>query len=209
MGLELMSEKNMIKKVLLVGASIESISTIRNYGYSIAGVVDSNLKLNIWHNIRVFKNEEEAKEKTSIKDAIVSIDTIDNRKKAFEKLNTLSINILSIQGGYVGENTEIGVGVFLQRFSHLSDNCKIGTGSRLNIRANVMHDTTIGDFVTIAPNAVILGRVIIGNDTYIGANSTVLPGINIGNRVIIGAGSVVTKNIQDTKIVKGNPAKWG
>ena len=197
----------MSKNVLLIGSGVEAISTIKNAGYNIAGIVDPSLESNIWNNIAVFKNEAEAKEHTSIKKAIVSIDNIDNRKKVFEKLNLLSIDILSIHGGYVGNNTEIGAGVFLQRFSHLSDNCKIGIGSRLNIKANVMHDSVIGDFVTIAPNAVILGRVKIGNYSYIGANATILPAINIGSRVVIGAGSVVTRNVKDSKTVKGNPAK--
>jgi sugar O-acyltransferase (sialic acid O-acetyltransferase NeuD family) len=193
--------------VLLIGSGVETISTIKNAGYNIVGIVDPSLESNIWNSIAVFKNETEAKKKTSIKKAIVSIDNIDNRKRAFEKLKLLSIDIIAIKGGYTGNNTVIGSGAFLQRFSHLSDNCKVGIGSRLNINANVMHDTVIGDFVTIAPNAVILGRVRIGNYSYIGANATVLPGINIGSRVIVGAGSVVTRNVKDAKIVKGNPAK--
>lgn len=81
---------------------------------------------------------------------------------------------------------------------------------------------TIGDDVTLAPNVHILAHdasmwadtgytrispVNIGNNVFIGAGSIILPGVTIGNNVVIGAGSVVTKNIEDNKVVTGNPAK--
>jgi acetyltransferase-like isoleucine patch superfamily enzyme len=41
----------------------------------------------------------------------------------------------------------------------------------------------------------------------VGANSTILPDINIGKNAVIGAGSVITKDVSDSAIVCGNPAK--
>ena len=197
----------MISDILLIGASVEALSTIKSTNYNTVAIVDPNLKSNTWNNIRVFHNVAVAREKTSVENVVLAIDNINNRKVAYKSLKNLSMNVISIKGGYIGENVEIGPGAFLQRLSHLSDNCILGIGSRLNINCNVMHDTVIGNFVTVAPNATILGRVIIGNETYIGANATILPDIKIGQGVIIGAGSVVTKNIEDKRIVKGNPAK--
>jgi acetyltransferase-like isoleucine patch superfamily enzyme len=46
----------------------------------------------------------------------------------------------------------------------------------------------------------------IGNNVSIGTNSTILP-VEICDNVVIGAGSVVTKNITQSGIYAGNPAK--
>ncbi|MEZ8186312.1 DapH/DapD/GlmU-related protein [Shewanella sp. 5S214] len=49
--------------------------------------------------------------------------------------------------------------------------------------------------------------VFIGEDCFIGANSIIMPGVTIGNNCVVAAGSVVTKNVPDSVIVAGNPAK--
>jgi acetyltransferase-like isoleucine patch superfamily enzyme len=46
----------------------------------------------------------------------------------------------------------------------------------------------------------------IGNHVSIGSNSTILP-ISICDHVVIGAGAVVTKNITESGVYAGNPAK--
>ncbi len=50
--------------------------------------------------------------------------------------------------------------------------------------------------------------VSIGNHTFIGQRAIILPGITIGNNCIVGAGSIVTKNIPDSQVWAGNPAKF-
>jgi acetyltransferase-like isoleucine patch superfamily enzyme len=46
----------------------------------------------------------------------------------------------------------------------------------------------------------------IGNNVSIGSNVTLLP-VSICNNVVIGAGAVVTKNITESGVYVGNPAK--
>jgi acetyltransferase-like isoleucine patch superfamily enzyme len=46
----------------------------------------------------------------------------------------------------------------------------------------------------------------IGNHVSIGSNATILP-ITICDHVVIGAGAVVTKNITESGVYAGNPAK--
>jgi acetyltransferase-like isoleucine patch superfamily enzyme len=46
----------------------------------------------------------------------------------------------------------------------------------------------------------------IGNGVSIGTNATILP-VTICDRVVIGAGAVVTKDITESGIYAGNPAR--
>ena len=49
-------------------------------------------------------------------------------------------------------------------------------------------------------------KTVIGNNVSIGTNATILP-VNIVDNVVIGAGAVVTKNITESGVYIGNPAK--
>lgn len=81
----------------------------------------------------------------------------------------------------------------------------------------------IGENFTSGPNSIILAhdaslfihtgkyrveRTIIGDNVFLGANAVILPGVIVGNNSIVGAGSVVTKNVPESAVVAGNPAKF-
>ena len=50
-------------------------------------------------------------------------------------------------------------------------------------------------------------QTVVGNNVSIGSNATILP-VKICDHVVIGAGAVVTKDIQQSGIYMGNPAKF-
>jgi len=52
-----------------------------------------------------------------------------------------------------------------------------------------------------------VAKITIGADAFVGARAFILPGITVGNRAVIGAGSIVTKDVADSVIVAGNPAR--
>ena len=49
--------------------------------------------------------------------------------------------------------------------------------------------------------------IVIGNNVWIGSSATICPGVTIGNDVVIGAGAVVVKDVPDSVVVAGVPAK--
>ena len=49
--------------------------------------------------------------------------------------------------------------------------------------------------------------IVVGEKAFIGARAFVMPGVLIGKRSVVGACSVVTRNVEDGKRVKGNPAR--
>ncbi len=83
----------------------------------------------------------------------------------------------------------------------------IGAFAILNTNSTIEHDVIIGEFTHIAPNVTICGEVQIGDNCMIGAGSVVIQGVNICANVLIGAGSVVLKDITQSGIYVGNPAK--
>ena len=52
-----------------------------------------------------------------------------------------------------------------------------------------------------------VGPIGFGSNCFLGNNVIVLPGTTIGSKTIIGAGSVVTKDIPDSAVFAGNPAR--
>ncbi|MBQ4812041.1 acyltransferase [Pseudoalteromonas luteoviolacea] len=125
----------------------------------------------------------------------------------------------------VGENVNIAQGVIFGRGANISigNNSGIGEKSRLVSMGNI----TIGNDVMIAPevlmltggheyddrnlllreHASIVKPITIGDDCWIGARAIILPGVTVADRVIIAAGSVVTKDLAESGIYGGNPAR--
>jgi len=116
----------------------------------------------------------------------------------------------------IGSKTIIGRGATIENFCSVGSNCKIQTNVYLTAYSEVE------DYVFIAP------CVVTSNDNYaarskerfgkfkgvtikkggrVGAGAIILPGKTIHEDGLAAAGSVVTKDIENGKIVVGNPAK--
>jgi len=117
----------------------------------------------------------------------------------------------------IGDNTFIGPFVEIQRNVIIGNDCKIQSHSF------ICELVSIGDNCFISHGAMFVNDLFsdggpaggdtrkwkstkIGNHVSIGTNATILP-VEICDNVVIGAGSVVTKNIKESGIYAGNPAK--
>ena len=99
----------------------------------------------------------------------------------------------------IGKNTKIQSHSFICELVNIGDECFIGHG--------VMFINDL--FSKGAPangNKNLWKETIIGNNVSIGSNATILP-VEICDHVVIGAGAVVTKNIVESGVYVGNPAK--
>jgi sugar O-acyltransferase (sialic acid O-acetyltransferase NeuD family) len=101
----------------------------------------------------------------------------------------------------------IGIGSIICAGSILTCNINIGRHSHLNLKTTIGHDCDINDYFTSAPNASISGNCKIGKHVYFGTASMIKQGLSIADYVTIGMGAVVTKNISNSGIFIGNPAK--
>jgi len=201
------------KPIILLGYFQELVEILNENGINIFGVVDKNNKyLLTTKKYRYLGNDSDVISLASLYKKyklVIAPDSPNVRKKLFSKYNNAGFSFQSLisSESYISSTAITGIGVVVHQLVKISSNSTIGKFCKLNSGCNITHDIEIGDFVTVAPNAVILGGVVIGNNSYIGANSTILPGITVGRDVVIGAGAVVTRNVDDNKVVVGNPAR--
>lgn len=113
----------------------------------------------------------------------------------------------------------------------------IGKGTTVNMCSKIYGDVTIGDNCLIAPNVFISStehmfryiqglsirdqekkyleehdslpskQIKISDDVWLSANTVVIPGVSICSHVVIGANSVVTRDILESGVYVGSPAR--
>ena len=131
--------------------------------------------------------------------------------------NVKIVEPLNIYGCSIGNDTFIGPFVEIQKDVTIGKNCKIQSHSFICELVNIGDNTVIAHGVMFINDLFANGgpangdknlwkSTNIGNNVSIGSNATILP-INICDNVVIGAGSVVTKDIKESGVYIGNPAK--
>jgi acetyltransferase-like isoleucine patch superfamily enzyme len=131
--------------------------------------------------------------------------------------NVKVIHPVNLYGCQIGDDSFIGPFVEIQKQVSIGKRCKIQSHSF------ICELVTIGDDCVIAHGVMFINDLfqdgkpaqgdktkwkstVIGNHVYIGSNATILP-VTICDNVVIGAGSVVTKDIRESGVYAGNPAR--
>lgn len=108
-----------------------------------------------------------------------------------------------------GYNIEVGDNFYANYDCILLDICPIRIGD------NCMLAPRVGIYAAthpIEPGLRNSGReygkpVTIGDNVWIGANAVINPGVTIGNNVVVASGAVVVRDVPDSVVVGGNPAR--
>ena len=137
---------------------------------------------------------------------------ISNPKDRYEIVNKLPketkyFSFIHPTALILSDDVNVDEGSFIGAYSILTTNIKIGKHSILNRYCQIGHDSQSGDYLTMMPGSVISGNCNIGNRVYFGTNSSVKEKINICDDVTIGLNSGVVKNINESGIYGGVPAK--
>ncbi len=123
----------------------------------------------------------------------------------------------NLYGCFLDDNCFVGPFVEIQK------NVKIGKRTKIQSHSFICEMVTIGNDCFISHGVMFINdtfkkgkpaggdksrwkKTVIGNNVSIGTNATILP-VNIVDNVVIGAGAVVTKNITESGVYIGNPAK--
>jgi acetyltransferase-like isoleucine patch superfamily enzyme len=137
--------------------------------------------------------------------------------------NVKLYDFVNLYGCEIGDNTQIGTFVEIQKGVKIGKNCKIQS------HTFICEGVTIEDEVFISHNVTFINDpyprattkdgslqseadwecvpTLIQRGASIGSSATLLCGITVGRNAIIGAGSVVTKDVSANTIVAGNPAR--
>jgi UDP-3-O-[3-hydroxymyristoyl] glucosamine N-acyltransferase len=117
----------------------------------------------------------------------------------------------------VRENTIAGVNLQIGTLSDIQGDCTIGDYVRFHSNVHIGKRTKIGDFVWVFPYVVFTNDPAPPSESLIGAfvkdfasigtMSVILPGVVIGKHAVIGAHSLVSKDIPDSTLAYGSPAK--
>jgi acetyltransferase-like isoleucine patch superfamily enzyme len=116
----------------------------------------------------------------------------------------------------------IGNGTFVGPFVEIQKEVTIGKRCRIQSHAFICELVTIGDDCFISHGAMFINdsfdtggpagkrdlwrQTKLANRVSVGTNATILP-VTICDQVVIGAGAVVTKDITESGIYVGNPAR--
>jgi len=143
------------------------------------------------------------------------------------KYQSKIVNVKSGEGVKVVEpvnlyGCELGENSFVGPFCEIQSDVKIGKNTRIQSHSFICSLVSIGADCFIGHGVMFINDLFeegkpspdsnkwrktdIADSVSIGSNATILP-VKICSNVVIGAGSVVTKDILESGVYAGNPAK--
>ena len=129
-------------------------------------------------------------------------------QKGFQAIKNKNKNLVEIfHVGKVVIKDFVNIGALNTIARGTLDSTYIDSYNKFDDHVHVAHNGYFGKNNTICAAVIFGGSVKIGENNFFGLNSTVKNFISIGNNNFIGQGSNVVKNIQNDKLVYGNPAK--
>lgn len=101
----------------------------------------------------------------------------------------------------------LGQGAIICCGSVVTANIVIGEQCHLNLLSVVGHDAVIGDYFTTATHAIVNGNCKIGNRVYFGSHAGIRQGVSVCDDVVLGMGAMGFKDITESGVYVGCPAK--
>jgi acetyltransferase-like isoleucine patch superfamily enzyme len=136
--------------------------------------------------------------------------------------NVRLAQFINLYGCEIGDETKIGAFVEIQKNATIGRHCKISSHTFICEGVTIEDDVFVGHGVVFIndsyPRATAGGQLqteadwkvektLVKAGASIGSGATILSKVTIGKGAIVGAGSVVTKDVPDSTIVVGNPAR--
>lgn len=205
--------------MIIVGAGGHARSVldilIENDEYDILGCLDpvysEEKQILCMEGINVIGTDEDMKRffDSGCRHIFIAIGNPKIRKRLYEKAVAMGykpVNAIS-QYARISRYARIGFGNCVMAGAVINVNCRIGNACIINTNSSLDHDCRVSDYVHVAPGVAVSGTTTIGEGTHIGTNAAVIDGITIGQWSYIGAGAAVVKDIPDSVMAYGVPAR--
>lgn len=137
--------------------------------------------------------------------------------------NVKIYNFVNLYGCSIGDETQVGTFVEIQKNAFIGKRCKIQSHTFICEGVTIEDEVFVGHGVMFindpAPHAAnpdgrlqdetdwVCVPTVVKKGASIGSNVTIMCGITIGHGALIGAGAVVTGNVAPNSVVAGNPAR--
>jgi UDP-perosamine 4-acetyltransferase len=119
----------------------------------------------------------------------------------FALVNAIHPSAIVSPSARLGQGVAVMAGVAINADSWVEDMAIINTG------AVVDHDGRLGAACHVGPASALAGGVSVGARAFLGVGARVIPGVSIGADTIVGAGGVVVRDLPDSVLAIGVPAK--
>lgn len=198
-----------------------TIFGLSNFSYDILDAIESN-----GDNIKCFvKNQEVDKEIIQrVPQNIEILDLsefapntdkyfigfMDHRKDALlRELSKFELSFDNVihKNAYVSPYAKIGVGNFIGANATIAPKAILGDYNFINRNCSIGHHSVIGDRNKTGPGVTICSLCEIDSNNAFGANCTIIPELKIFTEIEVGAGAVVTRDISESGLYVGVPAK--
>ncbi|MCY1647015.1 acetyltransferase [Caulobacter sp. SL161] len=123
------------------------------------------------------------------------------RDHGFSLVNAIHPSAVVSPSARLGEGVAVMAGVAINADSWIDDLAIINTG------AVVDHDCRLGASCHLGPASALAGGVSVGERAFLGVGARAIPGVSIGADTIVGAGGVVVRDLPDSVLAIGVPAK--
>lgn len=187
-------------------------------------IADIAAKMNKWLNIYFLDDDSSINECIGLKvigriidsyiykdeaDFFVAIGNNNTREKIQENLIAEGVSLATIvhPNAVVGNRVKIGMGTVIMAGVVINNSSNIGKGCIINTHSSLDHDNVIEDYVHISPGVNLAGAVVVGRGSWIGIGGVVSNNVTICSKCQLGAGAVVVKNITESGVYVGVPAK--
>ncbi|MBC2694519.1 MAG: N-acetyltransferase [Desulfobacteraceae bacterium] len=137
--------------------------------------------------------------------------------------NVKIYNFVNAYGCEIGDDTQIGTFVEIQKNAKIGKRCKISSHTFICEGVTIEDEVFVGHGVmfindpdpkTVNPDGTLQRdndwnciQTQVKKGASIGSNVTILCGITIGEGALVGAGAVVVRDVLPLAVVVGNPAK--
>jgi len=128
--------------------------------------------------------------------------------------NVVVYQFTNLYGCEIGDNTQIGPFVEIQRDVRIGANCKIQSHTFICSGVEIEDEVFVGHGVIFINDKFprVSGEweqlpTVVERWASLGSGAMILGGVRVGRGALVGAGAVVTRDVEPGQTVVGNPAR--